>query len=204
MPLSTGQIVSQRYRVIRILGKGGYGAVYLVEDTRLFGRQVGLKESFDNSPEAKQQFTIEAQILAKVVHNSLPRVSDSFVDSTGHLFLVMDYVEGNDRSDIVQRGNVPEAQAINWMSEICEAVGFLDNLNPPIIHRDVKPHNIKIRRDGHAVLVDFGIAKLYNPKQTARITKAISSGFSPPEQYGGGTDHRLRMCTRPARRFTAR
>ena len=178
MPLSVCQIVSQRYKVIRTLGQGGYGAVYLVEDTRLVGRQVALKESFDNSPDAKQQFAIEAQILANVVHNALPRVSDSFVDSTGHLFLVMDYVEGNDLSEIIQRGIVPEQQAVTWMSEICEAVGFLHQLNQPIIHRDVKPHNIKIRRDGHAVLVDFGIAKLYNPKkQTARIAKAISSGF---------------------------
>jgi len=191
MPLSSGQIVVQRYKVVRTLGQGGYGAVYLVEDTRLVGRQVALKESFDNSPEAKQQFAIEAQILANVIHNALPRVSDSFVDPAGHLFLVMDYVEGNDLSDIIQRGNVPEQQAVTWMSEICEAVGFLHQLNPPIIHRDVKPHNIKIRSDGHAVLVDFGIAKLYNPKkQTARIAKAISSGFSPPEQYGGGTDPR--------------
>ncbi len=191
MPLSPGQLIGSRYRVVRILGKGGYGAVYLVEDARLAGRQVALKESFDNSQEAKQQFTLEAQILATIVHNSLPRVSDSFIDPNGHQFLVMDFVEGSDLSDIIERGAVPESQAIAWMTEICEAVGFLHALNPPIIHRDIKPHNIKIRGDGHAVLVDFGIAKIYNPKkQTARIAKAISSGFSPPEQYGGGTDPR--------------
>ncbi len=191
MPLSPGQLIATRYRVVRILGQGGFGAVYLVEDARLAGRIVALKETFDNSPEAKQQFTLEATILARVTHTALPRVSDSFVEPNGHQFLVMDFVEGQDLSDLIQNGIVPEAQAVRWMTEICDAVGFLHAQNPPIIHRDIKPQNIKIRKDGHAVLVDFGIAKEYNPKkQTARIAKAISSGFSPPEQYGSGTDAR--------------
>lgn len=191
MALSPGQIISQRYRVVRILGQGGYGAVYLVEDTRLAGRTVALKESFDNSREAQEQFQIEAGILARVRHAALPQVSDFFIEPSGHQFLVMDYVEGQDLSEIIKRGAVPEQQAVTWMLEICEAVAFLHSQNPPIIHRDIKPHNIKIRSDGHAVLVDFGIAKLYHPqKRTARIAKAISSGFSPPEQYGGTTDTR--------------
>lgn len=191
MPLSPGQIISQRYKVIRTLGQGGYGAVYLVEDTRLTGRTVALKESFDNSREAQQQFQFEAWILARLTHAALPRVSDYFIEPSGNQFLVMDYVEGQDLSEIIKRGAVPEQQAVAWMLEICDAVAFLHSQNPPIIHRDIKPHNIKVRGDGHAVLVDFGIAKLYHPqKRTARIAKAISSGFSPPEQYGGTTDTR--------------
>ncbi|HZQ07908.1 MAG TPA: tetratricopeptide repeat protein [Anaerolineae bacterium] len=189
MPLQAGQIISARYRVIRILGQGGYGAVYLVEDTRLAGRTVALKESFDASADAAQQFQLEATLLARLRHPSLPNVSDFFSEPGGTRFLVMDYVEGRDLADLIQQGIVSPTQAILWIGEISEAVAYLHSQNPPIIHRDIKPKNIKIRLDNRAVLVDFGIAKLYNPqKQTARIAKAVTTGFSPPEQYGGGTN----------------
>ncbi len=188
MALHPGQMISKRYRVVRILGEGGYGAVYLVEDTRLAGRTVALKESFDSSSEATQQFRLEAELLARLYHPSLPRVSDFFTEANTR-FLVMDFIEGRDLAALIQQGIVPPLQAAQWMIEISEAVAYLHSQNPPIIHRDIKPTNIKIRPDNRAVLVDFGIAKVYNPqKQTARIARGISTGFSPPEQYGGGTN----------------
>lgn len=188
MALNPGQMISARYRVMRILGQGGYGAVYLVEDTRLAGRTLALKESFDSSSEATQQFRLEAELLARLYHPSLPRVSDFFTERNTR-FLVMDFVEGRDLADIIQQGIIAPTQATQWMIEIGEAVAYLHSQTPPIIHRDIKPTNIKIRPDNRAVLVDFGIAKEYNPqKQTARIAKGISTGFSPPEQYGGGTN----------------
>jgi serine/threonine protein kinase/cytochrome c-type biogenesis protein CcmH/NrfG len=192
--LACGQTVQGRYCVVRLLGQGGFGAVYLVQDTRLGGKSLALKESFDSSPEAQRQFQLEANLLAGLSHPNLPRVTDYFIEPNGRQYLVMDYIEGQDLAElIIARGTpLPESQAVNWMIQVCQAVAYLHGQRPrPIIHRDIKPHNIKITPDGRAVLVDFGIAKLYEPhKGTARIAKAFSPGFSPPEQYAGTTDTR--------------
>lgn len=194
MKLTPGQTLQGRYRIVRLLGEGGYGAVYLVQDMRLGGKNMALKESFDNSPEAQQQFQLEASLLANLSHPHLPRVSDYFIEPSGRQYLVMDYAEGQDLTEILLQRQipVPERQAVAWMLQICHAVAHLHSQRPnPIIHRDIKPANVKITPGGQAVLVDFGIAKIYIPKKgTARIAKAVSPGFSPPEQYAGGTDSR--------------
>ena len=193
--LTGGQMIQGRYCVIKLLGEGGFGAVYLVQDTRLGGKSLALKESFDSSAEAQQQFQLEANLLASLSHPHLPRVSDYFIEkASGRQYLVMDFVEGQDLTDMIinRRTPVPESQALTWMIQVCQAVALLHSQRPrPIIHRDIKPPNIKITPAGQAMLVDFGIAKLYEPqKGTARIAKAFSPGFSPYEQYAGGTDAR--------------
>jgi serine/threonine protein kinase/Flp pilus assembly protein TadD len=192
--LASGQMIQGRYCVVKLLGEGGFGAVYLVQDQRLGGRRLALKESFDSSREAQQQFQLEANLLASLSHPNLPSVSDYFIEPTGRQYLVMDFVEGQDLTDMIinRRTPVPEGQALTWMIQVCQAVALLHGQRPkPIIHRDIKPPNIKITPAGQAVLVDFGIAKLYEPqKGTARIAKAFSPGFSPHEQYAGGTDAR--------------
>lgn len=192
--LPSGLQLQNRYRIIRLLGEGGYGAVYLVEDMRLGGKYLALKESFDNSGEAQQQFQLEARLLANLIHPHLPRVTDYFIESSGRQYLVMDYVNGQELTEILiqRQRSIQVNQAVTWMAQVCQAVAHLHNQRPnPIIHRDIKPHNIKITANNQAVLVDFGIAKLYVPqKGTARIAKAVSVGFSPPEQYVGGTDAR--------------
>lgn len=191
--LKPGDTLQQRYKIIKLLGKGGFGAVYLAEHVRLQGRRLALKVSFDNSRDAEQQFLFEASTLANLRHPGLPTVSDSFVETGGQLFLVMEYIEGQDLTDVIIKrgGPVPETEAVNWICQICEAVAYLHEQPKPIIHRDIKPPNIKIKPDGRAILVDFGIAKQFTPgKRTAKIAKAFSPGFSPAEQYIGTTDAR--------------
>lgn len=192
MPILSGTLVANRYRIVRLLGQGGFGAVYLAEDTRLGNRRVAIKENFDRSQDAQAQFRLEAQLLANLEHSSLPRVTDNFIEPDGRQFLIMDYVEGVDLHErVIAAGKpLPEREAANLMLQICEAVAYLHTRRPqPIIHRDVKPPNIKITANNRAVLVDFGIAKIYHPhKGTAKVAKAISPPFSPPEQYGGKTD----------------
>lgn len=90
--LKPGDTLQQRYRIIKLLGEGGFGAVYLAEHVRLQGRRLALKISFDNSSDAEQQFLFEASTLANLQHPGLPTVSDSFVETGGQLFLVMEYV----------------------------------------------------------------------------------------------------------------
>jgi|GEM_PF-2045245 serine/threonine-protein kinase len=187
---SPGQVIGGRYKIIKQLGQGGFGTVYLAEDIRLAGRRVALKVSFDVSPDATAQFQTEAEILARLRHPGLASASDRF-EERQHQFLVMDFIEGQDLTDIILNKTASEQQLIQWMLEVCDAVAYLHSQTPPIIHRDIKPPNIKIKPDGHAVLVDFGIAKLDDPqKRTVMAAKGASSGFSPPEQYTGRTDTR--------------
>ncbi len=192
--LAVGISLQGRYEIVRELGRGGFGAVYLARDTRLARRQVAVKENFDNSTEAQQQFSLEASLLASLQHPTLPRVSDHFIASSGKQYLVMDYVEGQDLDDYALGLGRPvsEQEAVAWARQILEALAYLHGQCPPIIHRDLKPANVKVTRDGRVMLVDFGIAKYYDPlKRTAPAARGVSPGFSPFEQYGGGrTDAR--------------
>jgi serine/threonine protein kinase len=193
MPIQIGQkIHHDRYRIEKLLGQGGMGAVYLAWDTNL-EIPVAIKENLDASAEAQKQFTREAQMLARLAHPNLPRVIDNFILPEIGQYLVMDYVEGEDLQSMLERlGRLPEPQVLAWISQICEALAYLHNQSSPIIHRDIKPGNIKIRPDGRAMLVDFGIAKVYEPSLVTTLgARAFTPGYSPPEQYGtGSTDRR--------------
>lgn len=193
MPLSTGQVLNNRYRIVRLLGQGGFGAVYRAWDINLEG-PVALKESFETSPAAQKQFQTEAKLLFRLVHPNLPRVHDCFVIPDQGIYLTMDFIEGEDLETLLARsgGPLPEAQVVDWVKQVCSALAYLHQQDPPIIHRDIKPANIRITPEGKAMLVDFGIAKLYDPHLATTVgAKAVTPGFSPPEQYGGGaTDPR--------------
>ena len=188
MPIAIGQILANRYRVDALLGQGGFGAVYRVWDLNL-NRPRALKENLDSSAEAQRQFNREASILADLTHPNLPRVFDYFFIPGLGQYLVMDYVEGEDLQSILNRtqGPLPEAQVTGWLLQVGEALAYLHAQQPPIVHRDVKPANIKITPTGKAVLVDFGIAKLFDAAlKTTMGAKAVTPGYSPPEQYGQG------------------
>jgi serine/threonine protein kinase len=95
LPLSSGQILNNRYRIVKLLGQGGFGAVYLAWDINLDGL-VALKESIETSPAAQKQFQLEAKLLFRLVHSNLPRVIDHFIIPGQGSYLAMDYVEGED------------------------------------------------------------------------------------------------------------
>jgi Tol biopolymer transport system component len=191
--LSTGLILNSRYRIVKLLGEGGFGAVYRAWDTSL-NIACAVKESFESSPEASRQFKNEAIILANLKHPNLPRVTDHFVVPNQGQYLVMDYVGGEDLQEKIDQASapLPETEVVKWLTQICEALAYLHTQTPPIIHRDIKPANIKITPQGKALLVDFGIAKIYNPQtKTTMAAQAVSPGYSPLEQYGRGiTDAR--------------
>ncbi len=193
MPFITGDVLQNRYRIVKLLAQGGFGTLYRAWDTAL-GRPCVLKENLAVSPDAQRQFLREAKILANLSHPNLPRVTDYFVDQMGGQYLVMDYVEGQDLQQLVEErgGPFPEDRALEWGLQICDALSYLHLQSPPVIHRDVKPANIRITPQGKAVLVDFGIAKVYDPQtKTTLGAQAISPGYSPLEQYGKGrTDAR--------------
>lgn len=198
MALIIGQLLQGRYRILRLLGRGGMGAVYLAEDVRLPGRQVAVKENFDPSPGGRGQFEREAIMLARLKHPSLPQVTDHFVLPSGEQYLVMEYVAGESLDEILaRRGILPEAEVLGWVDQVTDALEYMHTwVDPvtgqstPVIHRDIKPANIKLTQQGKIVLVDFGIAKYQTGSGTMTGARAASPGFSPVEQYVGGTDER--------------
>jgi serine/threonine-protein kinase len=191
MSLAEGTVLESRYRVDVLLGEGGMGAVYRAWDTRL-DCYVALKENtLSMSPASAEQFIREAKTLARLRHPNLPRVSDYFVLPNGAQYLVMEYVEGEDLAQLVARyGPLDEVRALAWIEQVCDALVYLHSQSPPLIHRDVKPANIKISPQGKVMLVDFGIVKVGNAQmRTATGAVSVTPGYSPPEQYGaGGTD----------------
>ncbi len=189
MPLTPGQILENRYRVDALLAQGGFGAVYQAWDVNL-NKCVALKENLDTSPEAQRQFQHEAQILGSLTHPNLPRVQDHFLLPGQGQYLVMDFVEGEDLEEMGNRLGAPlsEDYALAWIDQVCDALVYLHGQNPPVIHRDIKPANIKITPQGKAVLVDFGLSKIYDPRLKTTVgARAVTPGYSPVEQYGRGT-----------------
>ncbi len=203
--LATGYVLNGRYRIVKLLARGGFGAIYRAWDLSL-SRVCAVKENLEISPAAQRQFEQEAKILANLNHPKLPRVTDHFSIPGQGQYLVMDYVEGEDLQEILNRTGRPlqEAQALPWISQVCNALIYLHGQSSPVIHRDIKPANIKITPEGKAMLVDFGIAKMYDPVQrTTAGARGVTPGYSPPEQYGqGNTDARTDIYALGATLYT--
>lgn len=185
MTLERGALLHKRYRIVEILGQGGMGSVYHAVDENL-GVDVAVKENLFTTDEYARQFRLEAVILANLRHPNLPRVTDHFVMGDQGQYLVMDYIEGEDLRQRMERtGNITEEEAILIGASICDALTYLHTRKPAILHRDLKPGNVKITPDGHIFLVDFGLAKvLHGSQATTTGARAMTPGYSPPEQYG--------------------
>ena len=187
MNLSEGMVLDKRYRVIRPLGEGGFGAAYLVEDQRL-GRQCVAKASMMYDMAHREQFEQEARMLAALSHPSLPEVYDYFFDS-GRPYLIMQYIEGTTLDRLKEDRAAPFEvdQVLRWADDLLDALIYLHSQQPPIIHRDVKPSNVCITPQGKAVLLDFGIARRLDTTSTRSGAQAHSMHYSPIEQYPAET-----------------
>lgn len=192
MTLERGALLYNRYRILDILGQGGMGSIYRAVDDNL-GVEVAVKENLFTTDEYARQFRREATILAGLRHPNLPRVSDHFVVEGQGQYLIMDYIEGEDLRERMDRlGVIPEEEALVIGVAMCDALAYMHTQNPPILHRDIKPGNVKITPEGKVFLVDFGLAKVaFTGQRTTTGARAMTPGYSPPEQYGGArTDHR--------------
>lgn len=192
MVLERGTLLNNRYRIVDILGQGGMGSVYRAIDENL-GVEVAVKDNLFTTEEYARQFKREAIILANLRHPNLPRVTDHFVISGQGQYLVMDFIEGEDLRQRMERvGIIAEEEVITIGAAVCDALAFLGSRKPPVIHRDLKPGNVKISPQGEIYLVDFGLAKtMHDIHTTATGARAMTPGYSPPEQYGGArTDQR--------------
>jgi eukaryotic-like serine/threonine-protein kinase len=205
MTLERGALLHKRYRIVEILGQGGMGSVYRAVDENL-GVDVAVKENLFTTDEYARQFRLEAVILANLRHANLPRVTDHFVIGDQGQYLVMDYIEGEDLRQRMERmGNITEDEAVLIGAAMCDALAYLHTRKPPILHRDIKPGNVKITPDGHIFLVDFGLAKvLHGSQATTTGARAMTPGYSPPEQYGTArTDSRTDIYSLGATLYAA-
>lgn len=201
-PLRPTEVLKGRYRIIRIIGQGGMGSIYLADDLRLEGRLCALKEvehdrtlPADLMKQAREQFLREATVLARLDHPNLPKVSD-FFSSGGRDYLVMDFVPGKDLRMLMTEARqknefLPEREVLKWAGQLADALIYLHSQDPPIVHRDIKPSNLKLTPTGLVKLVDFGLVKILASEEVT-ITVLQGRGtalYTPLEQYGGDTGH---------------
>lgn len=181
-----------RYIIEKLLGQGGFSTIYLVRDRHARQNLYALKELVDPNQRERERFTFECELLMRLEHPSLPRVYRVFEEGKrNRVYVLMDYIEGPNLE--LLRNSQPEKrlelrQVIDILAPIVDAIGYLHRQNPPIVHRDIKPSNIIVSTsDEEAVLVDFGIAKMYEPEATTTAVRHCSPGYGAPEQYGIGT-----------------
>jgi serine/threonine protein kinase len=192
LPVNT--LLQGRYLIVEQIGRGGMGAVYKATDTRLRST-VALKETLVGGELLLKAFEREAQLLAGLRHPSLPRVSDHFIDESGQ-FLVMEFIPGDDLATLlIKRGSpFPTLDVLRWGDQLLDALDYLHSRQPPVIHRDIKPQNMKLTDRGEIILLDFGLAK--GAAMQTRLTGASSifgytPHYAPLEQIqGAGTDPR--------------
>jgi len=205
MTLERDTLLHKRYRIVDLLSQGGMGSVYRAVDENL-GVEVAVKENFFTTDEYARQFRLEAVILANLRHPNLPRVGDHFIIGEQGQYLVMDYIAGEDLRQRMDRlGTISEDEALLIGAAMCDALTYLHTRKPPVIHRDVKPGNVRITPDGEIFLVDFGLAKVVLGSQaTTTGARAMSPGYSPPEQYGSArTDPRTDIYSLGATLYAA-
>ena len=194
-PLAPGTVLQHRYVIDRLLGGGGQGVVYLARDQRLANRTCAIKEMVDHfidharRIEANDYFAREADTLAQLKHQAIPAITDRFDDQNRH-YLVMEYVEGRNLEEELAAHGEPLAEGlvIDIARQLCDVLSYLHGHEPPIIYRDMKPSNVMLTPKGRAVLIDFGIARLF--KAASKGTMIGTLGFAPPEQYQGNVDPR--------------
>lgn len=189
--LVPNMILLGRYRIVRRLGQGGMGAVYVAKDLRL-GPIVALKELLLKKLVLQQAFEREARVLAHLRHPALPRVIDHFVEGRGQ-YLVMEYIEGDDLAELLAQGKQFSVQEVLAYADcLLETLDYLHHQQPPIIHRDIKPANLKLTPEGKLFLLDFGLAKGgVVSTTTAPSVRAYTLHYAPVEQMdGSGTDAR--------------
>ncbi len=189
--IENGTLLQDRYLIEKQIGAGGMGAVYRAVDRR-FGSFVAIKETFYKNDELGEAFEREAHLLNSLLHPVLPHVSDFFTENNGH-FLVMQFIEGEDLAEVLKReGAFPARDVLRWTDSLLDALDYLHSQEPPIIHRDIKPQNLKITPRGDVILLDFGLAKLSSEDTTGvKSVFGYSRKYSPLEQIQGtGTDAR--------------
>jgi outer membrane protein assembly factor BamB/tRNA A-37 threonylcarbamoyl transferase component Bud32 len=196
--LPKGTELQGRYEIIRTVAIGGMGTIYQARDKRFtkVARLCAVKEMINSAPDPHlrelsiSNFEREANILATLNHPAIPKIFDCFSEGN-RSYLVLEFVEGQNLESLLQRtaSFLPAEQVISWAIQTCDVLSYIHDHKPnPIIFRDLKPSNIMLNNQDRIVLIDFGIAKVFQIGQKG--TMIGTEGYSPPEQYKGIADPR--------------
>jgi len=200
-PLEEGVVLNGRYEIVRKIGGGGMGAVYLASDNNLGGVLRAVKEMVQAHIEEEQQdkaiedFKRESMILSQLDHSSIPTIYDYFFDEQEcRFYLVMKYISGGDLSARLRaapEGKIDEKTVTEWGIQIADVLDYLHNQPTTIVYRDLKPSNVMIDgNSGRIMLIDFGIARSINQKEEKGVTAVGTMGYAPPELFSGNVEPR--------------
>jgi eukaryotic-like serine/threonine-protein kinase len=200
-PLSEGTVLNGRYEIVRKIGGGGMGAVYLASDRNLGGVLRAVKEMVQSHIEEAHQdkavndFKRESLLLTSLEHPSIPTIYDYFFDDRENRFyLVMKYISGGDlagRLRSAPENRLDEKTITEWAIQVADVLDYLHSREPPIVYRDLKPSNVMIDgNSGRVMLIDFGIARWVSAKEEKGVTAVGTMGYAPPELFSGNVEPR--------------
>lgn len=198
-PLDEGTKLAARYEIVKKIGGGGMGAVYLANDLNLGGAPRAVKEMIQSYIDADQQekavndFKRESLLLTNLEHPSIPTIYDYFFDeASARFYLVMKYIGGGDlagRLRAAPEGRIEEKTVTEWAIDVAEVLDYLHRHEPAIVYRDLKPANVMLDANGRVMLIDFGIARWLN-KEEKGVTAVGTMGYAPPELFSGNVEPR--------------
>ncbi|PLS79943.1 MAG: protein kinase [Chloroflexi bacterium] len=197
--LPSGTVLQGRYAIETVLGVGGMSIVYRGRDLRFKDvvRACAVKEMFQSAPDSQtrlltlKNFEREAGLLATLSHSAIPKVYD-FFEENGRIYVILELIAGRDLEATLDQAKAPiaEQRVGNWAFQICDVLQYLHGHTPePIIFRDMKPSNVIVAPEDRIVLIDFGIARIFEQNQR-KGTMIGTEGYAPPEQYRGIADPR--------------
>ena len=192
MPLPLGTILDGKFKIVQVLGEGGMGTVYKVEQVGKPGYFRAVKEllispntAADERKSAIERFDKEIDLLFNLKHPRIPSLILSFQER-GNYYFVMEFVPGRSLEKILEDSKAPleEDQVITWMMQVCEALSYIHSRTPPIILRDLKPGNVMVTPDGNVQLIDFGIARKFDPNKRTNTENLGTISYASPEHLG--------------------
>ena len=184
-----GQVIDDKYEILKLIGKGGMSKVYLAMDKRL-NKQWAVKEIQKNARDKNNEVVLqsaiaEANLIKALDHSAIVRIVD-IIENDTEIYIIEDYIEGETLGSILkEQGAQSQKQVIEWGIQLCEALEYLHTRKPPIIYRDMKPANVMLKPDGNIKVIDFGIAREYKEQNMADTVSLGTKGYAAPEQFGG-------------------
>lgn len=186
--LEIGSIVDGKYKILQKIGQGGMSVVYLAINEKAnmtWAIKEVRKDGTKDFEVVKQGLIVETDMLKKLKHPNLPRIVD-VIDDEGSFLIVMDYIEGNPLSLLVEEeGAQPQELVVKWGIQLCDVLGYLHSQSPPIIYRDMKPANVMLKSNNRVTLIDFGTAREFKGRNVADTVCLGTIGYAAPEQFGG-------------------
>src|SRR5438270_9403977 len=196
MALPIGEILDRKFKIVQVIGEGGMGTVYKVELLDRPGNYCAVKEllinpttSAEDRKTAIERFNKEIDLLFGLKHPRIPSFMLSFQER-GNYYFVMEFVPGQSLDKMLEenKGPLNEEDVIKWMMQVCEALAYIHSRNPPIILRDLKPGNVMITPGGDVQLIDFGIARRFDPNKRTNTENLGTISYASPEHLGSITD----------------